>query len=109
MPHRELRKSRVLVAAAGFLLAFLALWLRSAWLQLPMHAAFEARAQGNWGQIEVVPPERGKILDRHGRPLARDLLTPSGSIFVQISDENLHHVREEIGRASCRERVCLAV
>ena len=26
--------------------------------------------------------------------LARDLLHPSGSIFVQISDENLHHVRE---------------
>jgi adenine-specific DNA-methyltransferase len=26
--------------------------------------------------------------------LARDLLTPSGSAFVQISDENLHHVRE---------------
>lgn len=26
--------------------------------------------------------------------LARDLLTPSGSIFVQIGDENLHHVRE---------------
>src|SRR5438067_12249518 len=26
--------------------------------------------------------------------LARDLLAPTGSIFVQISDENLHHVRE---------------
>ena len=26
--------------------------------------------------------------------LSRDLLHPSGSIFVQISDENLHHVRE---------------
>jgi adenine-specific DNA-methyltransferase len=26
--------------------------------------------------------------------LARDLLAPSGSIFVQISDENLHHVRK---------------
>ena len=26
--------------------------------------------------------------------LARDLLSPSGSIFVQIIDENLHHVRE---------------
>lgn len=26
--------------------------------------------------------------------MARDLLTTSGSIFVQISDENLHHVRE---------------
>src|SRR4029079_10666857 len=26
--------------------------------------------------------------------VARELLTPSGSLFVQISDENLHHVRE---------------
>lgn len=26
--------------------------------------------------------------------LARDLLNDSGSVFVQISDENLHHVRE---------------
>ena len=26
--------------------------------------------------------------------VARDLLTPSGSIFLQISDDNLHHVRE---------------
>ena len=26
--------------------------------------------------------------------LARDLLTESGSVFVQISDENLHHVRQ---------------
>jgi adenine-specific DNA-methyltransferase len=26
--------------------------------------------------------------------IARELLTPNGSIFVQISDENLHHVRE---------------
>jgi adenine-specific DNA-methyltransferase len=25
--------------------------------------------------------------------LARELLTESGSVFVQISDENLHHVR----------------
>ncbi|MBI1784222.1 site-specific DNA-methyltransferase, partial [Candidatus Sumerlaeota bacterium] len=26
--------------------------------------------------------------------IARDLLHPTGSVFVQISDENLHHVRE---------------
>ncbi|HZL37458.1 MAG TPA: site-specific DNA-methyltransferase [Tepidisphaeraceae bacterium] len=26
--------------------------------------------------------------------LARELLTPSGSVFVQIGDENVHHVRE---------------
>src|SRR3989304_244035 len=29
--------------------------------------------------------------------IARELLSPSGSIFVQISDENLHHVREIMG------------
>ena len=36
--------------------------------------------------------------------LARDLLAPSGSIFVQISDENIHHVRElmdEVFGADC--------
>src|SRR5437588_6984403 len=26
--------------------------------------------------------------------VARELLAPSGSVFVQISDDNLHHVRE---------------
>jgi adenine-specific DNA-methyltransferase len=37
--------------------------------------------------------------------LARDLLHPSGSIFVQISDENLHHVKEVMdevfGESNC--------
>lgn len=28
--------------------------------------------------------------------LARELLTESGSVFVQISDENIHHVREQM-------------
>lgn len=31
--------------------------------------------------------------------LARDLLHPRGSVFVQISDENLHHVREVMDEA----------
>lgn len=31
---------------------------------------------------------------RNSLLLMRDLLTESGSVFVQISDENLHHVRE---------------
>jgi len=30
--------------------------------------------------------------------LARDLLHESGSVFVQISDENVHHVREYVMR-----------
>jgi adenine-specific DNA-methyltransferase len=38
--------------------------------------------------------------------LARDLLSPSGSIFVQISDENLHHVREVMDEAFNPENFC---
>lgn len=38
--------------------------------------------------------------------LARDLLTPSGSIFVQISDENLHHVREVMDEVFGAENFC---
>jgi len=35
--------------------------------------------------------------------LARELLSPSGSIFVQISDENLHHIREVLDEIFSRE------
>ncbi len=38
--------------------------------------------------------------------LARELLTPSGSIFVQISDENLHHVREVMDEVFGKENFC---
>ncbi len=41
--------------------------------------------------------------------LARDLLTPSGSIFVQISDENLHHVREVMDEVFGAENCCSVV
>jgi very-short-patch-repair endonuclease/DNA modification methylase len=38
--------------------------------------------------------------------LARDLLHPSGSIFVQISDENVHHVRELMDEVFGAENFC---
>jgi adenine-specific DNA-methyltransferase len=41
--------------------------------------------------------------------LARDLLTPSGSIFVQISDENLHHVRELMDEVFGAENCCSVI
>jgi adenine-specific DNA-methyltransferase len=41
--------------------------------------------------------------------LARDLLTPSGSIFVQISDENLHHVRELMDEVFGDENFCARI
>src|SRR6185436_3260679 len=38
--------------------------------------------------------------------LARDLLTPSGSVFVQISDENVHHLRELLDEVFGSENFC---
>jgi adenine-specific DNA-methyltransferase len=38
--------------------------------------------------------------------IARDLLTASGSIFVQISDENVHHVRELMDEVFGSENFC---
>jgi adenine-specific DNA-methyltransferase len=38
--------------------------------------------------------------------VARDLLTPTGSMFVQISDENLHHVREVMDDVFGVENAC---
>ena len=38
--------------------------------------------------------------------MARELLAPSGSVFVQISDENLHHVRELLDEVFGWENSC---
>lgn len=38
--------------------------------------------------------------------IARELLTPSGSVFVQISDENLHHVKELMDEVFGIENFC---
>ncbi len=75
MAHTEMRKSRVLVAAAGLLLALLALWLRVGWLQIAAHDHYTARAERNHQQRVLVRAERGDLLDRRGRPLAHDLQT----------------------------------
>jgi adenine-specific DNA-methyltransferase len=41
--------------------------------------------------------------------LARELLAPSGSVFVQISDENLHHVREVMDEVFGAENLCAVI
>ena len=41
--------------------------------------------------------------------VARELLTPSGSVFVQISDENFHHVRETLDDVFGPENFCAVI
>src|SRR5439155_21336440 len=41
--------------------------------------------------------------------LARELLAISGSVFVQISDENIHHVRELMDEVFGKENFCSVI
>jgi adenine-specific DNA-methyltransferase len=41
--------------------------------------------------------------------LCRELLAPTGSIFVQISDENLHHVREVMDEVFGGDNFCAVI
>jgi len=41
--------------------------------------------------------------------LARELLASSGSIFVQISDENVHHVREVLDEVFGSHNLCAQI
>ena len=65
------------MAAAGLFLGLVLLWVRVAWLQVGLHAFYEARAERNQEQRVLIRATRGDLLDRHGRPLARDLPTYS--------------------------------
>jgi cell division protein FtsI/penicillin-binding protein 2 len=70
-----MRKSRVLVAAAGLLFGIVSLWARVGWISIVQHSFYTARAERNHEQRVLVRPERGDLLDRHGRTLAHDLRT----------------------------------
>ena len=77
----EMRKSRVLLAAAGLLLGLMCLWVRVAWLQLGLHSHFVARAAANQQLRLKLIPKRGELLDRHGKVLARDLLVSRVAVY----------------------------
>lgn len=81
MAHRELRKSRVLLAAAGLLVGLLCLWVRVAWLQLALHGHFVERAAQNQELRLKLVPKRGELVDRQGRVLAHDLLVSRIAVY----------------------------
>jgi cell division protein FtsI/penicillin-binding protein 2 len=58
-------------------LFFAALVVRTGYLSLVRHAALRAIAQDQQTQVAAIPPPRGPILDRTGRPLANSMENPS--------------------------------
>jgi cell division protein FtsI/penicillin-binding protein 2 len=105
----ELRRSRVLVAAAGLFIGLALLWARVAWLQLVCHAHFVQRAEENQEQRVLQKPVRGNLLDRRGRLLARDLQTYRLSVApremrdVRVTARDLGRLLGRPQRALLRE------
>lgn len=63
-------RTRVLVAGAAVLFAFGLLAARMIYLQIVRHDDYAAQAESNRTAVLPVVPNRGQILDRHGRVLA---------------------------------------
>jgi penicillin-binding protein 2 len=67
-----MHKKRILVVLGLLGLGFTAVTLRLLQLQVVCGEAYEAAARENRVQIRIIPPLRGRILDRAGRVLAED-------------------------------------
>src|ERR1041384_2694135 len=82
-----MRKSRVLLTAAGLFLGLGCLWVRVAVLQTALHRHFVDRARENQEHHEKILPHRGVITDRRGQVLAHDLGVSQVAIYPpQLAD-----------------------
>ncbi len=87
LAHKDMRKSRVLVVAAGLFMILATLWIRAAWIQTVRHGQYEARAQENQQVRKKVLPKRGELRDRKGRVLARDMRVSHVAVYrPQLTD-----------------------
>ncbi|MCW8873556.1 MAG: hypothetical protein OQK01_13160 [Xanthomonadales bacterium] len=65
-------RARALVAFLLVLLALMLLGLRYIYLQVVSHNEFATRSISNQVRVVPVPPNRGLIYDRRGRPVAEN-------------------------------------
>ena len=99
-----MRRSRVLVAAAGLFLGLArACGCASAGCRSCATPHYEARAERNQEQRVLIRPMRGHLLDRRGRPLARDLLTYSISAAPREM-KNARATARDLARAARTRR-----
>ena len=73
---------RALVAAAVVVGLMLAVGGRLLWLQVVRYEHYAGLSQGNRVRIEPLPPDRGLLLDRHGRVIAEN--TPAYQITLTL-------------------------
>src|ERR1041384_5667674 len=82
-----MRKSRVLLTAAGLFLGLGCLWVRVAVLQTALHRHFVDRARENQEHHEKILAHRGVITDQRGQVPAHDLGVIQVAIYPpQLAD-----------------------
>ncbi len=88
---------RALIAAGGGGLVFAGLISRLFQLQIMEHERFEVAAAENGVRLDLAPPQRGRILDRFGRPLAAHRQAGRVS-FVREQAEDLPRLMAELAK-----------
>ena len=82
-----MRKSRVLLTAAGLFFMLGLLWARVAFLQTALHEHYAERARENQQHHEKILPHRGILTDRRGKVLAHDLGVSEVAVYPpQLTD-----------------------
>lgn len=75
--QRPFQRDRLLVVMGLFAAGFLLILGRLYGLQVGGHAKWYERGMRQYNQHATLQPERGEILDRHGRVLATSVAVPS--------------------------------
>lgn len=86
-PIDGLFSRRALIAAGGGGAVFSGLIARLFQLQIMEHERFEVAAAENGVRLDLAPPQRGRILDRFGRPLAAHRQAGRVSIVREQADD----------------------
>ena len=73
----------ILVMGLFFLLANVMLW-RAVYLKISERDFLEKQGEMRYERVQEIPAHRGRILDRHGEPLA--VSTPMESVWVNPAD-----------------------
>ena len=86
-PVDNLFNRRALIAAGGGAALFGGLITRLFQLQIMEHERFNVAAAENGVRLDLAPPQRGRILDRFGRPLAAHRQAGRVSIIREQADD----------------------
>ena len=97
LQSRPFFNRRLLVAMAAVLVAFLLLMARAWYLQVLRYDSYHALAEDNRITMLPLPPQRGRIVDRHGVVLAEDVHTPALEISPSQAG-NIDGLLDELGR-----------